>query len=298
MRNPETAPVAAALLHHIDRANELRGALTKPIRDTLAGVKRRELPAILDGFSKILEAKDNKQPAPEGLHPKAYELWGAWQKSAAMVEKIAKDKILVYDRKLNDGKGAWRPFQAATDYVPRNVKREVIHVMRTRYNNPRAAKRWNEIVREFVDKGYAKNENEVLEKIKGAANLDTKHLDKKMGNLEKARTEKLPTSMYEYSLSGLLDYVRKASDRIAQVEAYGQKAGEHGKDLFERTAERINSGRLKGTSQAKDLTNYLKYVRNKSLGLDEPAPLGKTLATMRSVATAADLSNLTGAFMI
>ena len=141
MRNPETAPVAAALLHHVDRANELRGALTKPIRDTLAGVKRRELPAILDGFSKILEAKDNKQPAPEGLHPKAYELWGAWQKSAAMVEKIAKDKILVYDRKLNDGKGAWRPFQAATDYVPRNVKREVIDVMRTRYDNPRAAKR-------------------------------------------------------------------------------------------------------------------------------------------------------------
>ena len=39
----------------------------------------------------------------------------------------------------------------------------------------------NEIVREFVDKGYAKNENEVLEKIKGAANLDTKHLDKKIG---------------------------------------------------------------------------------------------------------------------
>ena len=81
--------------------------------------------------------------------------------------------------------------------------------------------------------------------------------------------------MYEYSLSGLLDYVRKASDRIAQVEAYGQKAGEHGKDLFERTAERINSGRLKGTSQAKDLTNYLKYVRNKSLGLESQRRWGK-----------------------
>jgi hypothetical protein len=294
-RNPDTAPLAAALMHHIDRAKELNAQLTRPIREAFHGIKRGELKAVLADFSKIQEAKDNKQPIPHGLHPKAYELNRAVTESAKQVAKLADaNKILIRDPRLNGGKGGWRKFSSVADYVPRNVKREVIDTMRMRQTDNKAALRWKGIVDEFVNKGYAKNENEVIEKLKDAANLDSKHIDKKLGNLEKARTSRLPSSMYEYSLTGMLDYIRKVSDRMGQIEAYGQKAGEHGKDLFERTAEKINSGPTAGTQAAKDMTGYIKFVRNKALGLDEPTPIGKAMAITRSLATGLDLSGWTG----
>jgi hypothetical protein len=69
------------------------------------------------------------------------------------------------------------------------------------------------VVHDFINKGYAKNELEVIEKLTDAAQLDSRFIDKKLGSLEKARTSRLPSSAYDYSLTGALDYIRKVSDR-------------------------------------------------------------------------------------
>jgi N-acetyl-anhydromuramyl-L-alanine amidase AmpD len=294
-RNPLTQTLARAVMHHVDRARELAAQLYKPIREVFKTIPKKDLKTVLSDFAKIQEAKDNKQPIPTGLHPKAYELNRAWEKSAALIARLAdQNKILVRDPRLNGGKGGWRKFSAVKDYVPRSVRRDVIDTMRNRQRSVQAARKWKAIVDEFVNKGYAKTEAEVIEKLKDAANLDTKHVDKKMGNIEKARTSRLPSSMYDYRLSGMLDYIRAVSDRMAQIEAYGQKGGETTRDLWERTVERINESPIKGTREAKNLIGYLRYNRNKILGLDTPPPLGKAMAIARNVATGLDLSGWSG----
>jgi len=42
-QHPLTAPLAAALMHRVDRAQELNAKLSKPIREAFKGVKKGEL---------------------------------------------------------------------------------------------------------------------------------------------------------------------------------------------------------------------------------------------------------------
>jgi hypothetical protein len=288
--HPFTAPLAAALMHRVDRAQELRAQLQKPIVEALRGVKKGELKTILADFAKLQEAKDNKQPQPTGLHPDAYKLERGVRQSSEQVAALAKaNKVLVFDPRLNGSQGGYRPFQAAADYVPRTVRRDVIDAMRLRHNSPRDLARWTGIVHDFINKGFATNEAEVLDSIKSAANLDTRHIDKKMGNLEKARTSQLPSNAYEYSLSGMLDYVRRASDRMSEIEAYGQRG-----EMFQKVVDRIESSPLAGSEQGNGLINAVKAVRNRELGLTETGNLGKAMAITRSFATGMDLSGWMG----
>lgn len=289
-RHPHTAPLAAALMHRVDRAQELRAQWSRPIVEALRGVKKGNLKAALADFAKLQEAKDNKRPQPTGLHPDAYKIERAVRATSEQVAEIAKqNKILVFDPRLDGGKGGYRPFRAASDYVPRNVKREVIDAMRLKNNSPQDLARWTTIVHDFINKGFAKDEAEVIDNIKGAANLDTKHIDSKMGNLEKARVSRLPSNMYEYSLTGMLDYVRRASDRMSEVEAYGQRG-----EMFQKAVDRVEGSALKGTEQGNGLIGYIKSVRNRELGLNESTPLGKAAAITRSFAAGMDLSGWMG----
>ena len=279
-------------MHRTDRAQELRAQWSKSIIKALRGMKPREMKTVLADFAKLQEAKDNKQPQPTGLHPDAYKLERAVRATSEQVAELAKaNKILVFDQRLNNGKGGYRPFRAASDYVPRNVKREVIDAMRLRHNSPADIARWTSIVHDFINKGYAKNEAEVIDNIKGAANLDTKHIDSKMGNLEKARVSRLPSNMYEYSLPGMLDYIQRASDRMSEVEAYGQRG-----EMFQKAVDRIEKSPLAGSEQGKALINTVKALRNRELGLDQPSTLGKAMAISRSFATGMDLSGWMGMF--
>ena len=293
-RNRHTAPLAAALMHHIDRSHELLAKLNKPILEAFRGVKRKDLKQVLADVSKIQEARDNKRPIPTGLHPDAYRIVEAMKASAKMSADLAvQNKILVFDPRLNGGKGGYRAFHAVGDYVPRSVKRETIDLMRNRHMNAENRKAWTGKVHEYVNKGFVKAgpeaEAEVIDLIKGAANLDTHHIDKKLGNIEKARIHKLPSNDYEYSLSGMLDYNRRVSDRMAEIEAYGQRG-----EMFQKAVDRIEKSPIAGSEQANGLIGYVKKIRNQTLGVNERPSLGKAMAIGRSFATGADLSGWTG----
>jgi hypothetical protein len=83
---------------------------------------------------------------------------------------------------------------AVENYVPRNVSQNAIHAMQNGFRNPG---KWETVWHDFVNKGVAHDESEVIEKLTDAANLDAKSIDKKLGNLEKARTSRLPSSAYD-----------------------------------------------------------------------------------------------------
>lgn len=139
--------------------------------------------------------------------------------------------VKVLDRET----GAWRPAaNMGRDYWPRVMNEETAAVLRDPSSNPA---RWEQMKQELVENGNIETQAEADQFLRESHARES--ADDFMANMELARTGKLPESWYEYDpLKVLPRFVSKWSERSAQIEAFGQKAGEGGKDAFDRELER------------------------------------------------------------
>lgn len=142
--------------------------------------------------------------------------------------------VQVLDREA----GAWRPASnLGRDYWPRVLNEETAAVLRDPSSNPA---RWEQMKQELLENGNIETLAEADQFLRNSSQRE--QADDFFANLELARTGKLPESWHEYDPAKVLPrFVSKWSERSAQIEAFGQKVGDSGKDAFDHALEKATT---------------------------------------------------------
>ncbi|MCC5904024.1 MAG: hypothetical protein JJT87_19105 [Halomonas sp.] len=128
-------------------------------------------------------------------------------------------------------------------FWPRALRPEVQRVMHDPTSNN---KLWHELLDALVDEGHANTRKEAAEYLRGNSGYFSSEITSDyFAGIEKARGEKLPEMFYDYRFDVVSNYARKWSDRISQVEQFGQKIGPMAKDAFEEAASVARDQRTK-----------------------------------------------------
>ncbi|QJQ93903.1 MULTISPECIES: hypothetical protein [Halomonadaceae] len=117
------------------------------------------------------------------------------------------------------------------EFWPRAIRPEVQRVMHDPTSN---TKLWHELLDALIDEGKAESRKEAAEYLRGNSGYFSSEIASDyFAGIEKARGEKLPEIFYDYRFDVVSNYARKWSNRISQVEQFGQKIGPMAKDAFE-----------------------------------------------------------------
>ena len=138
--------------------------------------------------------------------------------------------LMVFDGKI----GKWRPIGKIPwgEFWPRTFKTEILkafHDSAFRRKNPEI---WEKMVDDLLAEGHIKKREESLKYLGTYFNLESRN--DYFAGIEKARGQKLPESFYDYSFDNLNRYAWKWSNRISQIEQFGQDRGNKNTDYFDK----------------------------------------------------------------
>lgn len=219
-KNTVGKALADATRRHVDVEQELFGQLSAPLVQTIKGQRKPVTEKAFGEVSTYFADKENGRSLPT-LSPEASKLVKEWENIAEKTGQIATaNNVQVFDPAL-EPKGGYRPMhQMGKDFVPRMLKPEVERVMRDPESNPTL---WNDLVDDFAkQRGISVNDaaNELRSESGRFSSSDF------MGNLEMARTGKMPESFYDYDMRSLVSrFLPAFSERMSQIIAYGQRLG-------------------------------------------------------------------------
>lgn len=203
----------------------------------LTGLARRpRAKRVLDEWSAYFTARESGNPAEakfilEKAHPDTRQLIDATRQlfefTGYQNERLG---IMVYDPKIE---GIRRGGNLGAEYFPRMLREEVNSILRDPSTNP---KLWEQMKLQLLENGNIQTSEEAGTYLKN--NIPRETIDDFFSNLEMARSAKLPDSWYETDFLKVIPrFVTSWAERSAQIEAFGQKIGEEGKDAFDRAVE-------------------------------------------------------------
>lgn len=165
-------------------------------------------------------------------------------------------------------------------FWPRALRPEVQRVMHDPTSN---TKLWHELLDALVDEGRANTRKEAAEYLRGNSGyFSTEITSDYFAGIEKARGEKLPEMFYDYRFDVVSNYARKWSDRISQVEQFGQKIGPMGKDAFEEAATVARDQRTK---------DYIGWLADRAYNRRPTDAYHELMANANLAATGLQLGN-------
>jgi|GEM_PF-5921731 len=277
LRTPGLEFLGTAVRKHVDRARYWQGRMLSPYRAWARRHNRAARRQAQEEFAAYWAKVDHKQdPAPTyaTASPAGQQLIDLWKSSAALAQEQNRAlQLVVYD----DAEQKFRPIGTVKNYFPRTLKPEVRKVLSDPSTNP---KLWQDIVQALIKDGHIQHESEAARFLGQAFRAETKfdHL----GNIENARRLRLPALLYDYSLDAARRYLVSWSERAAQVEAFGQKAGNQGKDLFDIAQARAINTHTK---------IYIEAVRQRAYNVTPNDAWARPMAVLNSIATGTMLSN-------
>lgn len=219
-------------------------------------------------------AAERAAVSAEGYSPAGRELIKRWQDGAlAMHQKNRAVKLVVWDGQEQ----RFRPIGTIANYFPRTLKPEIRRVLQDPTSNK---KLFDKITTELLNGGFIKRAEDALKflsaRFSGESSFDY------FANIEAGRETPLPTMMYDYSFNAARRYLMSWCERVAQVEAYGQKVGAQGKDLFDIA----QSGTYNQATK-----EYIEAVRQRAYGVTSKGVWARGAAVLNALATATQLSN-------
>jgi hypothetical protein len=190
---------------------------------------------------------------------------------------------------VKDSAGRVRPVKLIGDtYYPWRISNDTRDIFNNR-DGTRAAE-FNRIVQGEIAAGNVKSRQEFVDKFDHAINGEP-HNNDHMSNVERAREMRLPYSFYDFSPEAFLHYSGKATDRLAQIGAYGQKLSDKGKDLFDHTIEAVNQSGNMSYEAKQAIINRVAAERKAAFQRGGEGVLDRIGNTGRRAATALMLSN-------
>ncbi len=135
---------------------------------------------------------------------------------------LSGDALVKAGVQINRG-GKVVPFEKMKNYFPLVIQREWRAAMHDPAN-PRFKDKIDQLTKDLIDRGIAKNREEALDVIKKQT-TGGKRMDDFYGNIERSRESTLPSFIYDFTPDAVKQYRNAWSDRLAQIEAFGQQIG-------------------------------------------------------------------------
>jgi len=265
---------------YYDRVEANSGKWRGALKPHLDGIKRKDREAFHKSFAEYWQHHDN------GRAKEAQAILDSNKPLADMVKTI---KDLYHKTGLdNQEKGVlvqegrrWRPIGKIPygQFWPRQLKADVSRVLRDKDFRYKNLELWGEMVDALIEDGHILTREEadkyLTSYFSGEASNDY------FANIEKARGVKLPEMFYDYSVDVVQRYANKWSQRIAQIEFFGQETDKT-HDVFH---DLVNQPIDTGTKE------YIKAVRDNIYNVRKADIYGQLMDYMNIFATATQLGN-------
>lgn len=281
-KSPGFEFLGRAIRKHVDKRRAYYGRFTEPFRRVFKD-KEKTAQAVKE-FEEYWEAHERGNQAAANvmlgtMSPTGKAAIEAWKKVADQIGDINQAKgVQVFDPKINSFRPIGKIGQGK--YFPRVIKPHVMEILRDPTSNPAA---WQELKHEMIAAGYISQANADAEMQAYVDQLSKGwRSNDHFGAIELARSMPLPNKAYDYSFETVRKYVARWSERISQIEAFGQKVGKEGKDLFDRAQE------IAGDQYTKE---YIRAVQDRAYNVVAEGPVNRMLVSMNEVATGLQLGN-------
>jgi hypothetical protein len=304
--------LAKAIRKHVDRTREIIGAVSVPYRELKHAESRK---AFTDAEAEVETYYRMKDRPPGTTAPGTIpnltadmfeQTMSAAGKEHLKVWRGVATRFADFTEKLGmqvqGQSGRWRPIGRVKDYHPRSIRPDYLNAIRNPRENRKA---WAEVVKVMLDAKTMITEKdatgkEVTREAKNATDIQQLFATKFreissndfFSNIEKARELQLPNKLYDYSFRARQRYIMSAAERVAQVEAYGQKTTKESVDAFDRFLETEIDGQPNPDFLNDAPTReYVAAVRDRAYG-KTPRSFGyRVLAGLNAIATGTQLGN-------
>ncbi len=287
----ETRPLALALRRKPSMVQRIgQQAKLFQLERAFNSIPGRDRARVVKEFSDYIRAEQMKQPLPP-VGPDTAQLISASKDTLMELGKIAQSLNL----HVRDSDGKVRPIRLiGRDYYPRMLSADVRDIFNNREGS-RAAD-FNALVNRQIARGAVKDRQEFIDKFTHAISGEPGTNDH-FGNLERSRQAQLPLDFYDFSPEALLKYADRATNRLAQVETFGQKIADKGKDLFDTTIQKVNASGNLSHSQKTAIIDRIAKERTAEYQHGNVSPGGELSSNLRNLASGAFLGNPQTSFM-
>ena len=268
-----------AILQHVDTARRYYGQMTTPFRKWSQRHTAGNRKAALVAFEGYFRENERNKPLANSIYaaanPAGRELIDLWKDAANETGAInQRNNLMVWDGNLQ----TFRPIgKVGPEYFPRMVKPEVLATLRNPTRNPKG---WDALVAEMLAEGIIAKPEDAAAYASTVA--ESYRSNDHFGAIERARSLPLPSKAYDYSFETARRYLASWSERMAQVEAYGQKVGTEGKDLFDKAQA------IAADQPTKD---YIKRVQDRAYNVSLDSGIARLAASASTLATGLQLGN-------
>lgn len=292
--------LADAIRKHVDRQRMLQGKVTAPFRQweqRHGRAERRKAEQEFEAYQRKLDqerdpdlvrdlnrGKIRQTGADTGgmssdeyrrqASPAGRELIEAWDGIASRVQK--RNQALNVMARGADGH--WKPIGTVTQYYPRSLRPDILRALRNPKGNRKA---YAELARELYDAGLIKDAREAQQFIQ--THFRTESQFDHLGNIEAARAVKMPTKLYDYTFAAARRYLMGWTERIAQIEAFGQKTTKTSKDVFDVAMDRMIGN--------EPVQEYIDAARKLAYSERSQTVWAKALRLMNTAAAGLQLGN-------
>jgi N-acetylmuramoyl-L-alanine amidase len=247
-------------------------------------VPGKERTRVTNEFKSWIEAEQTGKPKP----PIGTDTERLIQMSKDVKEKIGTemDRLNVH---VKDSKGAVRKARLiGRDYFPRKLTEDFKDMIERR-EGARAGD-FNGFVAREIGRGKAKSRDEVIDRYTRQDPGD-EYSNEPFSNMEKARENHTPHEGVDYHPNADFHYMSHAMKRLAQIDSFGQKLSNKGRDLHDIAINKVEqSGTL--SRRAKDIIiNRIHEQSRNEYGNLKTNPLNGISANLRSFAGASFLGN-------
>ena len=268
-----------AILQHVDTARSYYGQMTTPFRKWSQRHTAGNRKAALVAFEGYFRENERNKPLANSVYthanPAGRELIDLWKDAANETGAInQRNNLMVWDGNLQ----TFRPIgKVGPEYFPRMVKPEVLATLRNPTRNPKG---WDALVNEMLAEGIIAKPEDAAAYASTVA--ESYRSNDHFGAIERARSLPLPSKAYDYSFETARRYLASWSERMAQVEAYGQKVGTEGKDLFDKAQA------IAADQPTKD---YIKRVQDRAYNVSLDSGIARFAASASTLSTGLQLGN-------
>jgi hypothetical protein len=286
-KNPTALKLSKAIHDKANYEAEIEARLALPVENALETMPdRKTRKTAKDEFEQYQMTKGSRgKPAAEellqGFSEAGKELVRAYQQVAAASGSFAqRQNVQVWDQAENGGKGGYRQIRnLGGDYWPRVIKQDLLKAIANPDKHRKVIEAYSEAL---AAEGWT--EAQIKDFFQGTAPALLNRSDF-FGQLEMARTAKLPSIFYEYGFDKVFPgFVRGYADRMAQIMAYGQKLKRdpNSKDLFEEAIEEsVNA----------ETREFIQEIQKQAYRISERTAWNRFTQSVRTLASGLLLAN-------
>lgn len=287
----------------------------------LSKLKRKQRNEILDQFEEYMRLREtgSKQQAEDmTLHPLAQEMvdyttwlghyagsinrqvgvqvfdanmvdWNAIE-SKVGADGVAQIKKLPYESRdakyseLVNRKNSrlprtsgWRDIGQVKDFFPRKLNAITQATLR---NPDKNIEHWNAIVDALLDEGFVETRAEADKYLKTYwSDYSERNY---FAGIEKARAQALPSIAYDYRFMVMLDYMNSWSERVSQIQHFGQVTTPDTKDAFDQYRTQVADEATR---------NFIKALRDRVYNQNANDGFHQGISVLNKLATGLQLGN-------